>query len=62
MVFKRIFGEHPEILRDFLNGVLPFEGKAEGLLQAAAGMKAAGVAAEIITGATGLPLERIAQL
>jgi len=29
MVFKRIFGEHPEILREFLNGVLPFENESE---------------------------------
>ncbi|KAB2637932.1 MAG: hypothetical protein DVB25_08970, partial [Verrucomicrobia bacterium] len=29
MVFKRIFGEHPEILREFLNGVLPFESESE---------------------------------
>jgi hypothetical protein len=29
IVFKRIFGEHPEILRDFLNGVLPFEDEGE---------------------------------
>ncbi|MCF7673753.1 MAG: Rpn family recombination-promoting nuclease/putative transposase [Akkermansiaceae bacterium] len=29
IVFKRIFGEHPEILRDFLNGVLPFEDESE---------------------------------
>jgi predicted transposase/invertase (TIGR01784 family) len=25
VVFKRIFGEHPEILRSFLNAILPFE-------------------------------------
>lgn len=29
IVFKRIFGEHPEILRDFLNGVLPFEDESQ---------------------------------
>jgi predicted transposase/invertase (TIGR01784 family) len=29
IVFKRIFGEHPEILREFLNGVLPFENESE---------------------------------
>jgi predicted transposase/invertase (TIGR01784 family) len=29
IVFKRIFGEHPEILRDFLNGLLPFEDESE---------------------------------
>ena len=29
IVFKRIFGEHPEILREFLNGVLPFEDESE---------------------------------
>ena len=29
IVFKRIFGEHPEILREFLNGVLPFENEIE---------------------------------
>jgi len=29
IVFKRIFGEHPDILREFLNGVLPFEGESE---------------------------------
>ena len=35
------------------------EGKAEGLLQAATGMKAAGIACEIIARSTGLPLARI---
>ena len=29
LVFKRIFGEHPEILRDFLNGVLPFADESQ---------------------------------
>jgi len=29
IVFKRIFGEHPEILCEFLNGVLPFEDESE---------------------------------
>lgn len=29
IVFKRIFGKHPEILRDFLNGVLPFEDESQ---------------------------------
>ncbi|MCU0779986.1 MAG: Rpn family recombination-promoting nuclease/putative transposase [Akkermansiaceae bacterium] len=29
IVFKRIFGEHPEILRDFLNNLLPFEDDRE---------------------------------
>lgn len=29
IVFKRIFGEHPEILRDFLNAVLPFEDESQ---------------------------------
>ncbi len=29
LVFKRIFGEHPEILRSFLNALLPFEGADE---------------------------------
>ncbi|MCU0780809.1 MAG: Rpn family recombination-promoting nuclease/putative transposase [Akkermansiaceae bacterium] len=29
IVFKRIFGEHPEILRDFLNGVLPFDDESQ---------------------------------
>jgi len=29
IVFKRIFGEHPEILREFLNGVLPFDSESE---------------------------------
>ena len=29
IVFKRIFGEHPEILREFLNGMLPFEDDSE---------------------------------
>ena len=29
LVFKRIFGEHPEILRSFLNALLPFEGPDE---------------------------------
>lgn len=29
IVFKRIFGEHPEILRDFLNSVLPFKDESE---------------------------------
>jgi predicted transposase/invertase (TIGR01784 family) len=29
LVFKRIFGEHPEILRSFLNAVLPFEREDE---------------------------------
>ncbi len=29
IVFKRIFGEHPEILREFLNGVLPVEDESE---------------------------------
>ncbi len=28
-VFKRIFGEHPEILRNFLNSMLPFEDEGE---------------------------------
>jgi predicted transposase/invertase (TIGR01784 family) len=28
-VFKRIFGEHPEILREFLNHILPFAGEDE---------------------------------
>ena len=29
IVFKRIFGEHPEILCEFLNGMLPFEDDSE---------------------------------
>ena len=29
IVFKRIFGEHPEILQDFLNGLLPFEDESQ---------------------------------
>ena len=29
LVFKRIFGEHPEILRNFLNGVLPFADESQ---------------------------------
>jgi predicted transposase/invertase (TIGR01784 family) len=29
IVFKRIFAEHPEILREFLNGVLPFDDESE---------------------------------
>jgi predicted transposase/invertase (TIGR01784 family) len=29
IVFKRIFGEHPEILCEFLNGMLPFEDESE---------------------------------
>ena len=29
LVFKRIFGEHPEILRSFLNALLPFESADE---------------------------------
>ncbi len=32
-VFKRIFGEHPEILRDFLNSMLPFEDEAEHITE-----------------------------
>jgi hypothetical protein len=31
LVFKRIFGEHPEILRSFLNALLPFEGRTRRL-------------------------------
>jgi hypothetical protein len=38
------------------------EGQIEGMLKAAAGMKALGLAPEIIAQATGLPLERIANL
>ena len=38
------------------------EGKAETLLETAAGMKAAGIAAETIARITGLPMERIAEL
>ena len=30
LVFKRVFGEHPEVLRAFLNAVLPL--KPEGLI------------------------------
>jgi len=37
------------------------EGKAETLLEMAAGMKAAGIAAETIARITGLPMERIAE-
>ena len=29
LVFKRIFGEHPEILRNFLNGMLPFADESQ---------------------------------
>ena len=29
LVFKRIFGEHPEILRNFLNGMLPFSDESQ---------------------------------
>ncbi|MCU0780353.1 MAG: Rpn family recombination-promoting nuclease/putative transposase, partial [Akkermansiaceae bacterium] len=29
LVFKRIFGEHPEILLEFLNTMLPFENEGE---------------------------------
>ena len=32
IVFKRIFGEHPDILRDFLNGLLPFETVSETIV------------------------------
>jgi hypothetical protein len=38
------------------------EGKAETLLETAAGMKAAGIAAETIARISGLPMERIAEL
>ena len=34
LVFKRIFGEHPQILRSFLNALLPNYQQLAGMLQA----------------------------
>jgi len=29
LIFKKIFGQHPHLLKSFLNGVLPFESEDE---------------------------------